>query len=85
LWASHLVHHSSKDLTFGATTVIWDRLFGTYQPELASERPVYGITHAIEARTPLAISLSCVRSLAARVRPVVGVRAKVAVLVGRPA
>jgi sterol desaturase/sphingolipid hydroxylase (fatty acid hydroxylase superfamily) len=87
--SNHRVHHASNavylDRNFGATTVVWDRLFRTYQPELATERPVYGITHTIDARTPLAISLSGVRSLAARVRPAVGLWAKVAVLVGRPA
>lgn len=47
--ANHRVHHATQpqyiDKNFGAVTVIWDRLFGTWQPEV--ERPSYGVTHPI--------------------------------------
>jgi sterol desaturase/sphingolipid hydroxylase (fatty acid hydroxylase superfamily) len=43
--ATHRVHHGSNpeyiDRNFGAVLVIWDRMFGTYQPEVAPV--VYGI------------------------------------------
>jgi sterol desaturase/sphingolipid hydroxylase (fatty acid hydroxylase superfamily) len=43
--AAHRVHHGSNDeyidKNFGAVFIIWDRLFGTYEPEVAPV--VYGI------------------------------------------
>lgn len=43
--ASHRVHHGSNpeyiDKNFGAVLVVWDRMFGTYEPEVAPV--VYGI------------------------------------------
>jgi sterol desaturase/sphingolipid hydroxylase (fatty acid hydroxylase superfamily) len=48
--SNHRVHHGSQDKyinkNFGATFIIWDRIFGTYQEE--QEQVVYGITHNID-------------------------------------
>lgn len=42
----HRVHHGSDpiylDRNYGGILIIWDRLFGTFQPEL--HRPTYGLT-----------------------------------------
>jgi sterol desaturase/sphingolipid hydroxylase (fatty acid hydroxylase superfamily) len=50
--SSHRVHHGSQEQyinkNFAATFIIWDRIFGTYQPE--EETVVYGITHAIDRK-----------------------------------
>jgi sterol desaturase/sphingolipid hydroxylase (fatty acid hydroxylase superfamily) len=50
--SSHRVHHGSQkkyiNKNFGATFSVWDRMFGTYQPE--EEKVVYGITHALERK-----------------------------------
>lgn len=55
--ALHRVHHASNpryiDKNFGGILIIWDRLFGTYQPE--REQPVYGLTENIETNNPLKI------------------------------
>lgn len=44
----HRVHHASNviylDKNMGMALIIWDRIFGTFQEELESEPPVYGIT-----------------------------------------
>lgn len=44
--SNHRVHHGSQDIyinkNYGATFIIWDRLFGTYQPEV--EPALYGLT-----------------------------------------
>jgi len=44
----HRVHHASNviylDKNMGMVLIIWDRLFGTFQPELESEKVVYGLT-----------------------------------------
>lgn len=54
----HRVHHSSEirylDRNHGGVLIIWDRLFGTFQPE--EERPVYGLTVNIETYNPLRIA-----------------------------
>lgn len=46
----HRVHHGSQEKyinkNFGATFVIWDRMFGTYQPE--EEQVIYGLTHPLD-------------------------------------
>lgn len=50
--SSHRVHHGSQEKyinkNFGATFIIWDRIFGTFQPE--EEKAVYGITHALDRK-----------------------------------
>ncbi len=44
----HRVHHASNvrylDKNMGMVLIIWDRFFGTYQPELEEEAVVYGLT-----------------------------------------
>lgn len=30
-WAAHAVHHGRVDVNFGVTTLLWDRVFGTYR------------------------------------------------------
>ena len=51
----HRVHHAINpqylDKNYGATLVIWDRLFGTYAEEV--EAPVYGITKPLASFDPL--------------------------------
>lgn len=52
--SNHRVHHGSQekylDKNYGATFIIWDRIFGTYVPE--QERPVYGLTTPIYSANP---------------------------------
>ncbi|MCS6990975.1 MAG: sterol desaturase family protein [Chitinophagales bacterium] len=52
--SNHRVHHGSQkkylDKNFGATFIIWDRLFGTYMAE--QDRPVYGLTTPIHSSNP---------------------------------
>lgn len=51
----HRVHHAINDRyldkNYGATLIIWDRLFGTYEEE--TEKPVYGITKALGSFNPM--------------------------------
>jgi sterol desaturase/sphingolipid hydroxylase (fatty acid hydroxylase superfamily) len=46
----HRVHHGSDpiylDKNYAGILIVWDRLFGTFQPEL--HRPRYGLTHPVE-------------------------------------
>ncbi|WP_309628531.1 sterol desaturase family protein [Brevundimonas sp.] len=47
--ANHRVHHGSQDhyldKNYGGILIVWDRLFGTWEPE--GEQPVYGLTTPI--------------------------------------
>jgi len=58
----HRVHHASNpkylDMNMGMFLIIWDKLFGTFQPELPPEQyqPLkYGLTKPIEKETPVTI------------------------------
>jgi sterol desaturase/sphingolipid hydroxylase (fatty acid hydroxylase superfamily) len=50
----HRVHHAINprylDKNYGATLVIWDRWFGTYEPE--TEPPVYGLVKPLHSFNP---------------------------------
>lgn len=52
--SNHRVHHGSQekyiDKNFGATFIIWDRMFGTFQQE--EERPRYGLTIPVHSGNP---------------------------------
>ena len=51
----HRVHHARNekylDKNYGSTLIIWDRMFGTFQPE--EERPDYGITTPVNSYNPI--------------------------------
>src|SRR5690606_16026458 len=51
----HRVHHASNDRyldrNYGSTFIIWDRMFGTFQPE--DEKPKYGITKPVKSYNPI--------------------------------
>ncbi len=56
----HRVHHGSNpkylDKNLGMFLIIWDKMFGTYQPELADSeyQPIkYGLTKPIGKETPI--------------------------------
>jgi sterol desaturase/sphingolipid hydroxylase (fatty acid hydroxylase superfamily) len=48
----HRVHHASNvrylDRNHAGILIIWDRMFGTFAPEIDEEKPVYGLTKNIE-------------------------------------
>jgi sterol desaturase/sphingolipid hydroxylase (fatty acid hydroxylase superfamily) len=54
----HRVHHGSNpqyiDRNHGSILIIWDKLFGTFEPE--KERVVYGLTKNIKTFNPLKIA-----------------------------
>lgn len=54
----HRVHHGSDlkylDRNHAGILIIWDRLFGTFQPE--EERPTYGLTKNIKSFNPAVIA-----------------------------
>ena len=56
----HRVHHASNpryiDRNHAGTLIIWDRLFGTFEPEDSHDRPIYGLTKNINSYNPLRIA-----------------------------
>lgn len=57
----HRVHHALNpeyiDKNFAQIFIIWDKLFGTFQPELDHVQPVYGITDPVRTWNPFRINL----------------------------
>ncbi|MEL7450890.1 MAG: sterol desaturase family protein [Pseudomonadota bacterium] len=71
----HRVHHGSNpeyiDRNFGGVLIIWDRLFGTFEPEKA---PVtYGLTKNIHSFNPITIAFHEWRGLLHSLRELRGV------------
>ena len=66
----HRVHHGSNleylDRNHAGILIVWDRLFGTFEPERA--RVVYGLTHDIRTFDPIQIAFHEWRALAHDVR-----------------
>jgi sterol desaturase/sphingolipid hydroxylase (fatty acid hydroxylase superfamily) len=59
--SQHRVHHALNpvyiDKNFSAIFNVWDKLFGTFQEELESEPPVYGITRPSRTYNPVTINV----------------------------
>lgn len=69
--SNHRVHHAQNsrylDKNYGGILIIWDRLFGTFQPELADEPCVYGVRKPLQNWNPVAANLQVYREIARNV------------------
>ncbi len=58
--AHHRVHHASNtryiDRNHAGTLIIWDRMFGTFEPEDMQDPPIYGLTKNIHTYNPFRIA-----------------------------
>lgn len=56
----HRVHHGNNplylDKNYAGILIIWDKLFGTFQPELKEEKVIYGLTTNINTFNPVKIA-----------------------------
>jgi sterol desaturase/sphingolipid hydroxylase (fatty acid hydroxylase superfamily) len=56
----HRVHHGSNpkyiDRNHGGTLIIWDKLFGTFEPEDPADPPRFGLTRNIHTYNPVRIA-----------------------------
>lgn len=56
----HRVHHGSNplylDRNHAGILIIWDKLFGTFQPELKEEKVIYGLVSNINTFNPVKIA-----------------------------
>ena len=63
----HRAHHGSQrqylDINHGSILILWDKLFGTFEPEVEPVR--YGLTRNIETLDPAVIATHEWRSIAA--------------------
>ncbi len=82
----HRVHHGANrqylDRNYGGILIIWDKLFGTFEPELRRVR--YGLTKNIDTFNPIAISLREFVDIGRDVGRARGWRAKVRQVFGPP-
>jgi sterol desaturase/sphingolipid hydroxylase (fatty acid hydroxylase superfamily) len=66
----HRVHHGSNriylDRNYGGILIIWDRLFGTFEPE--GEPVVYGLTKNLTTHNPLVVAFGEARTMVREVR-----------------
>lgn len=57
----HRVHHAMNgpylDRNYGQILIVWDKIFGTFQPELAEVPPVYGVKRPVRTWNPLLINV----------------------------
>lgn len=57
----HRVHHAINaeyiDKNYGQIFIVWDKLFGTFQPELKEVPPVYGVKRPVHTWNPLLIGV----------------------------
>ena len=64
----HRVHHAINDIyldkNLSAILIVWDKLFGTFQVELASEPPVFGTKKAVATYNPVLINFQHIWQLA---------------------
>jgi sterol desaturase/sphingolipid hydroxylase (fatty acid hydroxylase superfamily) len=57
----HRVHHARNarylDANYAGTLIIWDKLFGTFVPELDRDPPEFGLVKNIETYNPITVAL----------------------------
>jgi sterol desaturase/sphingolipid hydroxylase (fatty acid hydroxylase superfamily) len=82
----HRVHHGANeqylDRNYGGILVIWDRLFGSFEPE--GERVRYGLTKNIESFNPIHVAFHEYAALARDLRAARSWRARFGVLLRGP-
>lgn len=85
--SSHRVHHGSQEKyrnkNYGATFILWDRLFGTYQRE--EEQAVFGITHNLTHKLdPIHINFHEYADMLSDVKKAKGLHEKLFFIFGDP-
>lgn len=84
----HRVHHGSNrryiDRNHAGTLIIWDRLFGTFEPEDFADRPRYGLTNNISTYNPVRIAFHEWTDIWRDARQAPGWSNKLRYILGRP-
>lgn len=86
--SQHRVHHARNprylDKNYAGILMIWDHLFGTYEPESPVEPVRYGITHPLQSYSPFWIAGHEWVAIVRDVWSFRGLRAKFQAIFGRP-
>jgi sterol desaturase/sphingolipid hydroxylase (fatty acid hydroxylase superfamily) len=81
----HRAHHGTNtqylDRNFGGTLIVWDRLFGTFTPEV--ERVRYGVLHPVTSRNPFFVGFHLWRDIIRDVAASRSWRERLGYLLGR--
>lgn len=84
----HRVHHATNgryiDRNHAGVLIVWDRLFGTWEPEDMEDRPVYGLTTNINTYNPFRIAFHEWIDIWRDVRRAATWRGKLNEIFGRP-
>jgi sterol desaturase/sphingolipid hydroxylase (fatty acid hydroxylase superfamily) len=82
----HRVHHGSDpeylDKNYAGILIIWDRLFGTFEPEV--RRPTYGLTKPVNTYNVITLEYGAYRQIIRDVRAATKLRDKVLCVFGPP-
>ncbi|MCU1398365.1 MAG: hypothetical protein JWN62_1474 [Acidimicrobiales bacterium] len=82
----HRAHHGANqqylDKNYGGILIIWDRLFGTFEPEV--RRLKYGLTKNISTHNPFRIAYHEYAAIARDVNSARGLRHKLGHVFGKP-
>jgi sterol desaturase/sphingolipid hydroxylase (fatty acid hydroxylase superfamily) len=83
----HRVHHATNpqyiDKNYGSTFIIWDRIFGTFEPE--AEKPVYGITEPVNSFNPVYLVFHVYVDIYKALKKTKSLKEAWSLLFGRPA
>lgn len=84
----HRVHHASDikylDRNMGMFLIIWDKLFGTFEPEGKNENIQYGLTKKIEDPSPVNLIFHEWKSIFRDLKKGISLRHKLMYLFGPP-
>ena len=82
----HRVHHGInpeyQDKNFAGTLIIWDRLFGTFEPERAP--PVYGITKPLQSWNPVLANVHQFAEIGRQIKAAESLRDKLGAVFAHP-
>lgn len=82
----HRAHHGSNrqywDKNYGGVLIIWDRMFGTFEPEIEEVR--YGISEPIKTNNPLVVFFHGFQRLFKKIGQTKGLGNKLMVLIKPP-
>ena len=84
----HRAHHGNHplylDVNYGGVLIVFDRLFGTFQAELDSIEPSYGLVHPLHSTNPFVIAFHETLAIVRDVRAAPGWRERFLYAFGRP-
>ncbi len=85
----HRVHHGRNarylDANYAGVFIIWDRMFGTFVPEQATEKPDYGLVQNIGTFNPVRVAFhEWIALMRDALQPGIGLRARLGYAFGPP-